>query len=179
MRSTPSRRATATGALIAAAAMLAVGVQSGTAIAAPDSSSTALPATAKANPGALPAKLSPAQRAELLREANATKAATAEELGLGSQEKLVVRDVVKDVDGTTHTRYERTLNGLPVLGGDLVVTESKAGQTEAVIKASHATSAQLKAVGTTADVAPATAEKKAKALVERARRDDRLRESMT
>ncbi|HEY9441201.1 MAG TPA: M4 family metallopeptidase [Streptomyces sp.] len=161
MRSTPSRRATATGALIAAAAMLAVGVQSGTAIAAPDSSATALPATAKANPGALPAKLSPAQRAELLREANATKAATAEELGLGSQEKLVVRDVVKDVDGTTHTRYERTLNGLPVLGGDLVVTESKAGQTEAVIKASHATSAQLKAVGTTADVAPATAEKKA------------------
>ncbi|MDQ0793904.1 M4 family metallopeptidase [Streptomyces sp. B1I3] len=162
MRSTPSRRATATGALIAAAALLTVGVQSG-ATAAPADNASAAPAAAVkgADPGALPAKLSPAQRAELLREANSTKAATAKELGLGSTEKLVVRDVVKDVDGTTHTRYERTLDGLPVLGGDLVVAESKAGATEGVTKASKATGAQLKAVGTTADVAPATAEKQA------------------
>ncbi|MEU5714350.1 M4 family metallopeptidase [Streptomyces sp. NPDC020403] len=162
MRSTPSRRATATGALIAAAALLAVGVQSGASAAPADTTSAAPAAAAKgADPGALPAKLSPAQRAELLREADATKAATAKELGLGTTEKLVVRDVVKDVDGTTHTRYERTLGGLPVLGGDLVVSESKAGTTEGVTKASRATGAQLKAVGTTADIAPATAEKQA------------------
>lgn len=73
----------------------------------------------------------------------------------------MVRDVVQDRDGTTHTRYERTLGGLPVLGGDLVVKASPAGATEGVSKASKATSAQLKAVGLTADVAPAAAEKQA------------------
>ncbi|MFJ9986183.1 M4 family metallopeptidase [Streptomyces globisporus] len=164
MRSTPSRRTTATGALIAAAALIAVAVPSGaaTATSAPASAPLGgITAGTKADPGALPAKLSPAQRAELLSEANATKAATAKELGLGSTEKLVVRDVVQDRDGTTHTRYERTLDGLPVLGGDLVVKESAAGKTEGVSKASKATSAQLKAVGLTADVAPAAAEKQA------------------
>ncbi|MET7492318.1 M4 family metallopeptidase [Streptomyces sp900116325] len=160
MRSTPSRRATATGALIAAAALLAAGIQTGTAAAAPDSAAAA-PAAARVNHGALAKQLSPSQRAELIREANASKAATAKELGLGSQEKLVVRDVVQDNDGTTHTRYERTFDGLPVLGGDLVVQESKAGETESVTKASKASSAQLKAVGTAADVAPAKAESQA------------------
>ncbi|MFB6706992.1 M4 family metallopeptidase [Streptomyces sp. NPDC056333] len=160
MRSTPSRRATATGALIAAAALLAAGIQTGTAAAAPDSAAAA-PAAARVNHGALAKQLSPSQRAELIREANASKAATAKELGLGSQEKLVVRDVVQDNDGTTHTRYERTFDGLPVLGGDLVVQESKAGETESVTKASKASSAQLKAVGTAADVAPGKAESQA------------------
>ncbi|MGC4904439.1 M4 family metallopeptidase [Streptomyces cyaneofuscatus] len=163
MRSTPSRRATATGALIAAAAMIAVGLQSGSATATPTSAAPAggITAGSKADPGSLPAKLSPAQRAALLSEADATKAATAKELGLGATEKLVVRDVVQDQDGTTHTRYERTLDGLPVLGGDLVVQETTAGKTLSVVKASKATTAQLKAVGLTADVAPAAAEKQA------------------
>ncbi|MFJ7490021.1 M4 family metallopeptidase [Streptomyces sp. NPDC097727] len=160
MRSTPSRRATATGALIAAAALLAVGVQTGTATATPGSA-TAAAATAGANRGALAKQLTPSQRAELIREADASKAATAKELGLGSQEKLVVRDVIQDNDGTTHTRYERTFAGLPVLGGDLVVQETKAGATESVTKASKVSSGQLKAVDTTADVAPAAAEKQA------------------
>ncbi|UUN29276.1 M4 family metallopeptidase [Streptomyces sp. FIT100] len=157
MRPTPNRRrATATGALFAAAALLAVGIQSGSATAAGPS---AAPGTAAvADPGALPAQLTPAQRAELIREANATKAATAAQLGLGAQEKLVVRDVVQDRDGTTHTRYERTYAGLPVLGGDLVVAETKAGRTESVTKAS---AAALKNVDTTADVAPAAAERQA------------------
>ncbi|MEI7034767.1 M4 family metallopeptidase [Streptomyces pratensis] len=164
MRSTPSRRTTATGALIAAAAMIAVAVPSGAATATTTPASAPLggiTAGTKADPAAVPAKLSPAQRAELLREANSTRAAAAKELGLGSTEKLVVRDVVQDRDGTTHTRYERTLGGLPVLGGDLVVKESPAGRTEGVSRASTATSAQLKAVGLTADVAPAAAEKQA------------------
>ncbi|MFK4223300.1 M4 family metallopeptidase [Streptomyces sp. NPDC019890] len=159
MRPTPRRRATATGALIATAALLAVGFQTGTSAAEP--ASTAAPAAAKAgkaNPGALPLNLSPAQRAELIRKASATTAATAKELGLTAQEKLVVRDVTQDRDGTTHTRYERTYAGLPVLGGDLVVAETKAGATESVTKASAAV---LKNVDTSADVAPATAEKQA------------------
>ncbi|MGW1225463.1 M4 family metallopeptidase [Streptomyces sp. NPDC001478] len=160
MRSTHSRR-TATGALIAAAALLAVGVQGTTATATPSDRAQAAAPTSQARPGALPKQLSPSQRAELIREATANRAATAKELGLGSQEKLVVRDVVQDNDGTTHTRYERTFAGLPVLGGDLVVKESPAGATQSVSKASRVTSAQLKAVDTTADVAPAAAEKQA------------------
>ncbi|MFJ7251011.1 M4 family metallopeptidase [Streptomyces sp. NPDC098085] len=161
MRSTPSRRATATGALIAAAALLAVGVQAGTATATPGSATAALPAAAGADHGALAKQLTPSQRAELIRKASASTAATAKDLGLGSQEKLVVKDVVQDNDGTTHTRYERTFAGLPVLGGDLVVQETKAGTTESVTKASKVSSTQLKAVDTSADLAPAAAEKQA------------------
>ncbi|MFF9911535.1 M4 family metallopeptidase [Streptomyces sp. NPDC013457] len=159
MRSTPSRRATATGALIAAAAMIAVTVQTGSATAADTAGPAAVaPKALAANPGKLPADLSPAQRTALIRAADADKAATAKSLGLGAQEKLVVRDVVQDRDGTTHTRYERTYAGLPVLGGDLVVQETKAGVTQGVTKASRA---ELKNVDTTADVAPAAAERQA------------------
>ncbi|WP_405457035.1 M4 family metallopeptidase [Streptomyces sp. NBC_00101] len=160
MRLTHSRRTTATGALIAAAALVAVGVTSPAATATP-ASAPAAPASGKVDPGALPKALSPAARAALIAEADAGKAATAKELGLGATEKLVVRDVVEDVDGTVHTRYERTLGGLPVLGGDLVVSSTAAGATESVAKASRATSAQLKAVGTVAGIAPAAAEKQA------------------
>ncbi|RSS61824.1 peptidase M4 [Streptomyces sp. WAC06273] len=124
---TTGRRTAAAVALAGVAALIATAVQSGAA--------TAAPAQAPA-PGAESVKLSPAQRAELIREANATKAETAGDLGLGAKEKLVVRDVVKDRDGTVHTRYERTYDGLPVLGGDLVVT-SDAGKTERVVKATQ------------------------------------------
>ncbi|MCH0538050.1 M4 family metallopeptidase [Streptomyces sp. MUM 203J] len=159
MRSTPTRRATATGALVAAAAMLAVGVQTGTATA--DDARLAAPrgqAVGQADPGSLPAKLSPAQRTALIKAADASKDRTAKELGLGTKEKLVVRDVVQDRDGTTHTRYERTYDGLPVLGGDLVVSADRAGQREGVAKASRAA---LKSVDTRAGLAPAAAEKQA------------------
>ncbi|MFF2773538.1 M4 family metallopeptidase [Streptomyces sp. NPDC058052] len=158
MRSTPSRRATATGALVAAAAMLAVGVQAGSASADISQAAPAAPAVGKVNPGKLPADLSPAERAALLKAADAGKAETAEELGLGAQEKLVVRDVVQDRDGTTHTRYERTYGGLPVLGGDLIVAESSTGATTGVSKSSRA---ELKNVDLAATVAPAAAEKQA------------------
>ncbi|MFF7443343.1 M4 family metallopeptidase [Streptomyces sp. NPDC008122] len=159
MRSTPSRRATATGALIAAAAMLTIGVQAGTASAGTSGAApAAAPSLGKVNPGKLPADLSPAQRAALIKAADADKAATAKTLGLGAQEKLVVRDVVQDRDGTTHTRYERTFAGLPVLGGDLIVDESKAGATTGVIKSNRA---ELKNVDLAASVAPAAAEKQA------------------
>ncbi|WP_371527072.1 M4 family metallopeptidase [Streptomyces sp. NBC_01283] len=156
------RRATAAGALTAVAALVAVAFQTGPASADGPAISPAKTSAAgkigKADPGSLPVKLSPAQRAALLKDANATKADTAKDLGLGSKEKLVVRDVTKDGDGTTHTRYERTYEGLPVLGGDLVVDEAKSGKTEGVTKAAKA---QLKGVDTTADVKASTAEKQA------------------
>ncbi|TJZ46087.1 peptidase M4 [Streptomyces piniterrae] len=155
MRRTPHRRAVATGALVAVTAMLAVGVQAGTGSAAAQRPGTT---HATADPGALPVKLSPSQRAELIRAAGATTAETAKLLKLGAKEKLVVKDVSKDADGTTHTRYERTYDGLPVLGGDLVVHQSKGGTLKGVTKAVRA---QLKVASTTAKIKPATAEAKA------------------
>ncbi|MFE2171057.1 M4 family metallopeptidase [Streptomyces sp. NPDC059447] len=152
MRSTPQRRATAAGALVAAAAMLAVGIQAGSASA--DATASQAPAAAKSNPGAAPAKLSASERATLLAEANSTTAQAAKALGLGGGEKLVVRDVVKDADGTTHTTYERTYDGLPVLGGDLTV-HAKGGVTKSVTKA---TNHEIKVADTTATVAPSAAE---------------------
>ncbi|MFI2437458.1 M4 family metallopeptidase [Streptomyces sp. NPDC018693] len=143
MRSSPSRRRTshvpyrktAAVALVGVAALVAAAVQSGAATAAPEK---APQAAGKAVPGTESIRLSPAQRAELIGQANADRARTARELGLGAQEKLVVRDVVKDTDGTVHTRYERTYAGLPVLGGDLVVATDTAGATEGVVKATRA-----------------------------------------
>ncbi|MFI6810663.1 M4 family metallopeptidase [Streptomyces luteogriseus] len=155
-RRTPhTPRHTAAVALVGVAALMAAAVQSGTALAAPEKTP---PAASKAIPGSESVKLSPAQRAELIRKAEAGKAQTARDLGLGAKEKLVVRDVVKDADGTVHTRYERTYDGLPVLGGDLVVKAAKSGATKAVVKA---TRAAIKPATTTAAVSVAKAEKQA------------------
>ncbi|GAA3594361.1 M4 family metallopeptidase [Streptomyces osmaniensis] len=151
---TPHRRAAAV-ALVGVSALIAAAVQTGAATAAPEKAPSA---AGKVIPGAEAVKLSPAQRAELIRDANATKADTAEELGLGAKEKLVVRDVVKDGNGTVHTRYERTYDGLPVLGGDLVVETTKSGATKDVVKA---TRAAIKPATTTAAVPAAKAEKQA------------------
>ncbi|WP_318214497.1 M4 family metallopeptidase [Streptomyces sp. SCL15-6] len=136
-------------ALAGVAALIATAFQAGGATAAPR------PAPA---PGAESVKLTPAQRAELIRDADATKAETAEDLGLGAKEKLVVRDVVKDRDGTLHTRYERTYDGLPVLGGDLVVTTAASGKTEQVVKA---TAKAIKPATVTPKITAAKAEQQA------------------
>jgi Zn-dependent metalloprotease len=147
----PARR-TAAVALVGVSALLAAAVQSGTASAAPK------PAAGKINPAHTALKLSPSQRAELIRNADAAKADTARTTGLGSQEKLVVRDVVKDADGTIHTRYERTYAGLPVLGGDMVVDTDRSGKTAQVIKATGAT---IKVTSLTPAIAASKAQKQA------------------
>ncbi|WP_030549115.1 M4 family metallopeptidase, partial [Streptomyces albus] len=61
-------------------------------------------------------------------------------------------------DGTTHTRYERTYAGLPVLGGDLVVHETRSGKHEGVTKATKAT---IKVPTTRTDITATTAKKTA------------------
>lgn len=43
-----------------------------------------------------------------------------------------VVDTITDADGATHTRMVRTYDGLPVVGGDLVVHEDAAGDREGV-----------------------------------------------
>jgi Zn-dependent metalloprotease len=49
-----------------------------------------------------------------------------------SGEKLVVKDVIKDRDGSTHVRYTRTYDGLRVIGGDLVSHRDKSGRVKNV-----------------------------------------------
>ncbi|WP_328553319.1 MULTISPECIES: M4 family metallopeptidase [unclassified Streptomyces] len=141
-------------ALVGVSALLAAAVQSGAASAAPGQA----PRAGKVNPGAVTLKLTASQRAELIRDADAAKATTARDLGLGAGESLVARDVMKDADGTVHTRYERTYEGLPVLGGDLVVDTARSGRTGHVYKA---TKASLKVATLKPAVAAGTAEKQA------------------
>ncbi|WP_372409746.1 M4 family metallopeptidase [Streptomyces luteireticuli] len=63
----------------------------------------------------------------------------ADALRLGAKEKLIPRGTVTDPDGSVHTRYERTYEGLPVLGGDLVVHRTGNGKVEDVTKATEET----------------------------------------
>ncbi|MFY4722953.1 M4 family metallopeptidase [Streptomyces sp. LaBMicrA B280] len=129
-------------------------------------SATARPTADAARPAGAPVALSAAAHTGLIRHAQAGLAGTAKALGLGSQEKLVVKDVVKDGDGTVHTRYERTYAGLPVLGGDLIVHTAKSGRTEGVTRASKAT---LKLASLTPRIAAATARQQALGLAKKDR----------
>ncbi|MGX1494645.1 M4 family metallopeptidase [Streptomyces tendae] len=130
------RRRRATGiALTAVGALLALAAPGLAAAAPADPGPAKITATPRA--GAAPAALTPARRTALIKSAQSEAAGTAQRIGLGGKEKLLVKDVVKDADGTTHTRYERTYAGLPVLGGDLVVHD-KSGRTT-VTRAGKAT----------------------------------------
>ncbi|WP_030801120.1 M4 family metallopeptidase [Streptomyces sp. NRRL S-337] len=144
--STPRKNTLRAAALVASAAMVAVGVQAGSASAQADRAT-----------GASAAQLSAAQRVSALQEAQSSASTIAAKIGLGAKEKLVVRDVIKDANGTVHTRYDRTYAGLPVLGGDLVVHQTKNG-TRSVTKA---TKARISVASTTAALAPSTAKKSA------------------
>ncbi|MZE69890.1 M4 family metallopeptidase [Streptomyces sp. SID5789] len=130
---------------VAAGALLSTALGAGSATASP------------ALPGA-PLLLSDTARTALIQEQQAGAAGTAREIGLGAKEKLVVKDVVKDRDGTVHTRYERTYDGLPVLGGDLVVHRSESGAAEGVTRA---TKAAVKVATVTPKVDAAKAEAQA------------------
>ncbi|WP_097257373.1 M4 family metallopeptidase [Streptomyces sp. Ag109_G2-15] len=127
--------------------MVVLALQNGAATAAPTHT-----------PGATALPLGVTARAAAIESAQRHAGAAARELGLGAKEKLVVRDVVKDVDGTVHTRYERTYAGLPVLGGDLVTHAAKNGSLKGVSKA---TKARISVPTTTAAVSPASAKKSA------------------
>ncbi len=71
-----------------------------------------------------PAKERAHQLAEAREQADAVRTA----LGLSSDQRLIVKDVVRDRSGATHVRYDRTFRGLPVVGGDLVVHFSPSGK---------------------------------------------------
>jgi Zn-dependent metalloprotease len=80
----------------------------------------------------------PARRKAAIADARSDTGRTGRALRLGDRQALVVKNVQRDVDGVEHVRYERTYAGLPVIGGDLVVHETKAGAPRTVDWASHA-----------------------------------------
>ncbi|WP_435862192.1 M4 family metallopeptidase [Streptomyces phaeochromogenes] len=151
-----ARRATAAGALVATAALLAVGVQTVPAAAKPTPQSPSPLRT-----GAQEAKLTPTQRTALIKSATQKTTKTATTLSLGAKEKLVVKDVVKDNDGTLHTRYERTWSGLPVLGGDVVVHTPPASQASGTVSSTFNTKQTIKVPSTTPAFSKSAAETKA------------------
>ncbi|MFF0436138.1 M4 family metallopeptidase [Streptomyces sp. NPDC004327] len=149
LQSSPRRTTARAAALIASAAMVVVGIQTG--------SASAAGTAAQREAGATAVALSGSQRAAAIKDAQSTAADTAQAIGLSGQEKLVVRDVVKDADGTVHTRYERTYEGLPVLGGDLVVHQKKNGARSTT----KATAAKIAVASTTPALTATTAGKNA------------------
>ncbi|MFF5302599.1 M4 family metallopeptidase [Streptomyces sp. NPDC013161] len=156
-------RYTAALVLTAVGTLLAAGMQTGAASAAPGGHTAAAKILATPRAGAAPAALSPSKHAALLKSAGAAVKSTAKTLGLGAKEKLVVKDVSQDADGTTHTRYERTYAGLPVLGGDLVV-HAKSGR----LSVTKAAKADLALPDITPNVTSATVKTKALAAASKA-----------
>ncbi|WP_234388593.1 M4 family metallopeptidase [Streptomyces sp. AS58] len=155
-------------AAVALAALLTPLLSPDVASAAPEDDGTAPQRiVAKAMAGARPVTLTAAQREQLLEAAADAGATTADALRLGGKEALIPKDVIKDADGTVHTRYERTYAGLPVLGGDLVVHERAGGRT-----VSKASTARIAVPSTKPAVSAAEAKKSALSAAKGARTQD-------
>ncbi|WP_018544587.1 M4 family metallopeptidase [Streptomyces sp. LaPpAH-108] len=142
---------------LAIATAVAAGALISTGLATSASAEPTSAAAAKPLAGA-PTLLSASARTSLIQQAQTDAPETAQRIGLGAKEKLVVRDVVKDTDGTVHTRYERTYAGLPVLGGDLVVHTAGSGKAEGVTRATKST---IKVASLKPQITAAKAEKQA------------------
>ncbi|HET7820721.1 MAG TPA: M4 family metallopeptidase [Ornithinibacter sp.] len=93
----------------------------------------AVAATAATVAGGSGASAAPGGNAALKAAEQSAAASTGDDLGLPADQSLTVRSVLTDPDGTRHVRYDRTVDGLPVVGGDLVVAKSANG----TVKSSH------------------------------------------
>ena len=83
------------------------------------------------SPGALPdSSFGPEARAQAIASFQQSAASTAKSLNLAPDSSLRVKDVVKDASGVYHVRYTRTYQGLPVVGGDLVVHDAGRGTAD-------------------------------------------------
>ncbi|MFF4381276.1 M4 family metallopeptidase [Kitasatospora sp. NPDC001547] len=67
-------------------------------------------------------------REAAISQARANVAHNATVFGFGTGQDLVLKDVVLDADGASHVRFDRTYQGLPVVGGDLVVHQDAKGR---------------------------------------------------
>lgn len=92
--------------------------------------SPAIPAGAATDAGRDTAPAPESQSLKATEQSRAASAANA--LGLASGEKLTVKSVVTDPNGATHVRYERTIDGLRVIGGDFVSHKDAAGDVKSV-----------------------------------------------
>jgi Zn-dependent metalloprotease len=92
--------------------------------------SPAIPAGAATGAGRDTAPAPESQSLKATEQSRAASAASA--LGLASGEKLTVKSVVTDPNGATHVRYERTIDGLRVIGGDFVSHKNAAGDVKSV-----------------------------------------------
>jgi Zn-dependent metalloprotease len=129
---------------IAVAVTTAVTLPSGPAFAAA-SDSPARAATSASSPV-------DAARAAAFAHASAT--------GVTQGDTLRAKDVMTDPDGKQHVRFVRTHEGLPVLGGDLVVHLSKRSAYLGVTRAAHHV---VKPATTEAKLTPEQAEQRAAA----------------
>jgi len=112
---------------LAFGALLAVVVAGGPGVTAFGASAPApSPSPRKALRSTSPAK------AQSIAAAQSGAASARRRLGLGGGEKLVVKDVITDVDGSTHVRYDRTFDGLRVIGADFVSHRDKSGRIKGV-----------------------------------------------
>nr|WP_239062121.1 M4 family metallopeptidase [Streptomyces sp. SID13031] len=87
-----------------------------------------VPAGASSSGGGTPSDpVATGTQAEL-KKAELTRATqTTAQLRLTPGEKLVLRSITADPDGTEFVRYDRTFRGLPVVGGDLIVRRAESG----------------------------------------------------
>jgi Zn-dependent metalloprotease len=104
-------------------------------------------------PSSVPSPTHDKSRRIKAEQADAASAARA--VGLGAGEALVVKDVIPDRDGTTNVRYDRTYEGLRVIGGDLVSHRDISGAIESV---SRNTSHTVAVPSTTPRISLASAE---------------------
>src|SRR5665647_1647083 len=112
---------------LAFGALLAVVVAGGPGVTAFGASAPApSPSPRKALRSPSPAK------AQSIAAAQSGAASARQRLGLGGGEKLVVKDVIADADGSTHVRYDRTFDGLRVIGADFVSHRDKSGKIKGV-----------------------------------------------
>ena len=117
-------------------ALLAVVVAGGPGVTAfAVSSPVPSPSPSKAQSHLSPGKAQshPSQgKAQSLSAAESGVVSAGQALGLGGGEKLVVKDVITDADGSSSVRYDRTFEGLRVIGGDFVSHRDKSGKIKGV-----------------------------------------------
>jgi len=71
-------------------------------------------------------------KAQSIAAQQSRAASAGQALGLSTGEGLVVKDVITDSDGTTSVRYNRTFDGLRVIGGDFVSHVDRSGKIKGV-----------------------------------------------
>ncbi|MFF1482974.1 M4 family metallopeptidase [Streptomyces sp. NPDC058301] len=83
------------------------------------------PASAAKGPRAVSPKVS---KTQALRDATAEVAASPHAVRAGVHDTFVAHDVTVDKDGTRHVHLDRRYQGLPVLGGDVIVHSAPNGE---------------------------------------------------